>query len=69
MSAPPNCSSTQQSQNLLESFSESLENIPTESDSESDKSFCKEDLMAFLQKCLAEKPSDVVYLLTLAHLY
>ncbi|KAI1972782.1 hypothetical protein LOZ54_006772, partial [Ophidiomyces ophidiicola] len=64
-----NCSSTQQSQNLLESFSESLGNISTESDSESDKSFCKEDLMASLQKHLTEKLSDAVYLSTLAHLY
>ncbi|KAI1995695.1 hypothetical protein LOZ51_003521 [Ophidiomyces ophidiicola] len=56
-------------QNLLESFSESSENISTESDSESDKSLCKEDLTASLQKCLAEKSSDVVYLSTLICLY
>ncbi|KAI1994925.1 hypothetical protein LOZ53_001692, partial [Ophidiomyces ophidiicola] len=69
MSALPNCSSTQQNQNLLESFSESLKNIPTEADSESDKSLCEEDLMASLQKHLTEKSSDTVYLLTLTHLY
>ncbi|KAI1999009.1 hypothetical protein LOZ49_006835, partial [Ophidiomyces ophidiicola] len=55
--------------NLLESFSESLKNISTESDSESDKSFCKEDLTASLQKHLAEKLSDMIYLSILVHLY
>ncbi|KAI1976799.1 hypothetical protein LOZ54_006591, partial [Ophidiomyces ophidiicola] len=59
MPVSSNCSSIQQGQNLLESFSESSENISTESDSESDKSLCKEDLTASLQKCLAEKSSDV----------
>ncbi|KAI1968259.1 hypothetical protein LOZ55_006910, partial [Ophidiomyces ophidiicola] len=58
MSVSLNCSSIQQGQNLLESFSESLKNIPTESDSESDKSLCKEDLTASLQKHLTEKLSD-----------
>ncbi|KAI1984352.1 hypothetical protein LOZ54_004580, partial [Ophidiomyces ophidiicola] len=65
MPASPNYSSIQQSQNLLESFSESLKNISTESDSESDKSLYEEDLTASLQKHLAEKSSDVIYLLTL----
>ncbi|KAI2382978.1 hypothetical protein LOY87_006813, partial [Ophidiomyces ophidiicola] len=55
--------------NLLESFSESLKNISTESDSESDKSFCKEDLTASLQKHLAEKLSDMIHLSILVHLY